>query len=126
MQLALRGLIGLVGVFNVAVGLGFLFAPARLAKTFFLSPIGVEGMATLRADFPGFFIGSAVFALLAAARNRADWLLVPLLMIAIALTGRTVSLFLDGAGPLSFPPMVAEAVMVVLLGFGYRSLGKKI
>lgn len=126
MQMVLRALIGLVGVFNMVVGLGFMLVPARLARTFFLSPIGVEGLATLRADFPGFFIGSSVFAVLAAARNRADVLLVPLLMIAIALSGRVVSLLLDGSTPASFPPIVAEAVMFVLLAGGYRSLGNKV
>lgn len=125
MQNLLRALIGLVGLFNMVVGLGFMFVPARLAKTFFLSPIGIEGMATLRADFPGFFIASSVFAVLAAARNRADLLLAPVVMIAIALTGRIVSILLDGSTSASFPPLIVEAAMLVLLGVGYRRLGNR-
>ena len=52
----MRVVIGLIAVFNIAIGLGFLLNPAKLAGQFFLSPLGSQGLATLRADFPGFFI----------------------------------------------------------------------
>lgn len=111
----LRLLVGLVGLFNIAIGLAFLFNPAGAAANFFLIPDGQQGMATLRADFPGFFITGGSFALLGAVQRDARALLVPVLLLAIAITGRSVSLVADGIGPEAIPPMLAEAVMIGLL-----------
>jgi hypothetical protein len=116
----MRAVIGLIGLFNIAIGLGFLFSPARLAADFFLSPLGSQGLATLRADFPGFFITGGVFALIGAAKRDGNALLVPVLLLAIAITGRALSLVLDGAAPTAWPPMIAEAVMIAALLLGRK------
>lgn len=121
----LRLLVGAIGLFNIAIGLGFLFNPAGLAAQFFLIPDGSQGMATLRADFPGFFITGGTFALIGALQKDARALLVPMLLLAIALTGRLVSLLADGMPPTAFPPMVAEAVMITLLALARRSFGRR-
>jgi hypothetical protein len=110
-----RLVIGLVGLVNIALGLMFLFQPRELAARFFLEPIGTQGLATLRADFPAFFLVGGLFALLGAVRAERAPLAVPMLLLAIALAGRTLSLVADGAPPTAFPPMVAEAVMILLL-----------
>lgn len=125
MRSIMRVVIGLVGLFNLAVGIGFLFVPQQLAAAFFLSPIGTQGMATLRADFPGFFIGASVFALLGAWRADARLLLVPMLMLGLALTGRVVSIALDGMAPTAIQPMVVEVVMLALLLVARRSFAQR-
>jgi hypothetical protein len=117
----MRGVIGLVGLFNISIGLLFLAQPAKLGAAFFLSPLTSQGLATLRADFPGFFIGASVFALYGAWRSDARPLLVPLVMLGLALFGRFISLALDGVGPAAIPPMVVEAVMITLLVVARRS-----
>lgn len=119
-----RALVGLLGLFNLVIGFGFLLYPAKMCSGFFLSPIGTQGLASLRADFPSFFITSALFALYGAWRGRCAPLLVPLIMIAIALSGRIIGLIVDGAAPTAFPPMVVEAVMMAILLAGYRVLGR--
>lgn len=118
----MRGIIGLVGLFNIVIGLGFLLIPAKLATAFFLTPIGTQGLATLRADFPGFFIGASLFALAGAIRNKAAPLLVPLVLVSLALFGRFVSLALDGFAPSAVQPMVVETVMILILLAGFRTL----
>ncbi|OYQ29389.1 hypothetical protein CHU93_07780 [Sandarakinorhabdus cyanobacteriorum] len=115
MTMILRVLVAAVGLFNIAIGLLFLFNPAGAAANFFLIPDGSQGMATLRADFPGFFITGGSFALIGALQKDGRALLVPVMLLAIALTGRAVSLVADGIGPDAIPPMVAEAVMISLL-----------
>jgi hypothetical protein len=122
MQTMMRVLVGLVGAVNLSAGLAFLVAPARMAKAFYVTPIGVEGMATLRADFPGFFIGAAVFALWGAISGRTEHMVVPLVLLCIVLAGRCVSLGLDGSTPNSFPVMAAEAAMIAVLLMAIRSL----
>jgi hypothetical protein len=111
----LRVAVGLVGLFNIAIGLGFMFRPAQLAAAFFLSPVGSQGLATLRADFPGFFITGGAFAFIASLRRDRAAALVPIALLAIALLGRCISLIADGMAPTAIQPMVAEAVMISLL-----------
>ena len=115
MRTVMRIVIGLVGLLNIGIGLGFLLAPDKLATAFFLAPTTTQGLASLRADFTGFFIGAAVFALIGAWRADPRPLLVPLVMLALALFGRTVSLVIDGRGPEAMGPMILELVMLVLL-----------
>ncbi len=124
MRTALRIIIGIVGLFNVAIGFGFLLAPQKLGPAFFLDPMGSQGMATLRADFPGFFIGAAVFALVGAWTGQARPLLVPILMLGLALFGRFVSIAIDGMAPTAVQPMVVEAVMLTILLLGWRTFGR--
>lgn len=123
MQGVLRGAIGLIGITMLLIGIGFLLSPAKLALAFYIEPIGSQGLASIRADFSGFFIGASVFALIGAWRQQAAPLLVPLLMISIALFGRFLSLMLDGMGPAALPPMIAEAIMIGVLFLGYRAFG---
>lgn len=118
----LRVAVGLVGLFNIAIGLAFMFRPAQLAVAFFLTPVGSQGLATLRADFPGFFITGGGFALAAALRRDARAVMVPVALLAIALTGRCVSLLADGMAATAIQPMVVEAVMISLLLLYRRGL----
>lgn len=111
----LRILVGAIALFNIAIGLMFLANPAGAAVGFFLTPVGSQGLATLRADFPGFFITGGVFALIGAVRGHGQPLQVPLLLLAIALAGRCVSLALDGVAATAYPPMLAEAIMIATL-----------
>ena len=122
MRNATRAAIALVGLFNLAIGLAFLADPARLGASFFLAPGGIQGLATMRADFPAFFVTGGAFALLGAWRSRSAPLAVPLLLLGIALFGRFVSLAADGASPTAFQPMIAEAVMIAILLGGRRAL----
>ena len=115
MRMIFRLLVGLVGLFNIGMGLAFLLRPAQMAADFYLTPIGSQGLATIRADFTAFFLVGGLFALLGAWRADPAPLKVPALLLSIALFGRTLSLVLDGVQPTAFPPMIAEAVMVLIL-----------
>lgn len=115
MKQAMRITVGLVGLVNLVIGLGFLLAPLRLGARFFVVPIGAQGMATMRADFPAFFITGAAFSLIAARRADPRPLLVPLTLLGLALFGRFVSIALDGTAPTTVQPMVAEAVMLLIV-----------
>lgn len=119
-----RALVALVGLFNVVLGLGFLVDPAGSALRFFLSPLGTQGMATLRADFTAFFVVGGAAALIGAWRRDRGLLLVPIALLGVAITGRMVSLVADGAPATAFPPMVVEALMIALLLLGRRALAE--
>ena len=121
MRNVMRAVVTLVGLFNLALGLSFLFDPAQAGLRFFLTSLGTQGMATMRADFTAFFVTGAIFALIGAWRAWRTPLLVPLLLLSIAISGRAVSLVVDGAPHQAFPPMIVEAVMILLLALGWRS-----
>ncbi len=121
MNAVLRGLIGLVGLFNLILGLGFLFTPARTAAPFFLTADNIQGLATLRADFSGFFILAAACAFYGAWKQYAAPLLVPMALFSIAILGRSIGLVLDGVTSTAFTPMIVEAVMIAILLTGWRS-----
>ena len=120
MTFMMRLIVGLLGLFLAGMGLMFLINPAEKAADFAMTPVGSQGLASLRADFTAFFLVGGLFALLGAWRTDPAPLKVPILLLAVALFGRTVSLVLDGAGPMAWPPMVAEAVMIAILLLGQR------
>lgn len=120
MRNIVRGVVGLVGLFNVVLGLGFLVDPAQAGLRFFLTSLGTQGMATIRADFTAFFVTGGVFALVAAWRAWRWPLCVPLTLLGIAIVGRAISLVADGAPGIAFTPMAAEALMIAILSLGWR------
>lgn len=120
MRNVMRAVVGLVGLFNILLGLGFLIDPAQAGLRFFLTSLGTQGLATMRADFTAFFVAAGSFALIAAWHARRTALLVPLTLLGVAISGRVVSLIADGAPGKAFPPMVAEAVMIAILALGWR------
>src|SRR5262249_52971031 len=66
MRNVVRGITGLVGLFNIVLGLGFLLDPAQAGLRFFLVSLGTQGLATMRADFTAFFVTGGAFAIIAA------------------------------------------------------------
>lgn len=125
MKILMRALVLLVAAFNILMGVGFLLQPARLAQGFFLTPEGSQGLATLRADFTAFFIVGGAFAAYGAWRARGGPLVVPIALLGVALTGRFVSLALDGMAPGAYVPMAIEAVMIAVLLGARAVFGKR-
>lgn len=117
-----RGLVGLVGLFMLFMGARFLISPAEMGAQFFLAPQGAQGLASIRADFTGFFLGVGFFALYGAWKERRDALLVPLFLLIVAIIGRIVGIIADGITPTTFAPMIGEAIMIAILAFGYKVL----
>jgi hypothetical protein len=107
----MRIAVGLVGAFNLLLGMGFLFSPVQLAARFALSP-----------DFPAFFITGAIFAMVGAWRADPKPLLIPLVLLSLALSGRFISIAIDGMVSTTFPPMIAEALMIGIILLARRVL----
>lgn len=124
MDTALRVAVGIVGFLLIVIGLIFLVHPEFMAAQFYITPIGSQGLATIRADFPAFFLTGGGFALWGAWKKHAEPLKVPLVLLGLALFGRFVSLVFDGVGPSAFPPMILEAVMIGILLAASRSFAR--
>ena len=124
MQKILRVIIGLFSILFIALAASFLFDPARAAAGLGVGPLAPLGLATLRGDFFAFFAAGGVLSLEGAIRNDARFLTAPLLMIALTLAGRLITVAVGGFDPAMAPPMVVEAVIVLLLAFGRRHLAR--
>ena len=122
MRLILTALLFLFGLFNLLLGIGFFVDPVGLGTQFNLSPIGLGGIAVLRADLTAFFLVAGGCQLWGGWRRNGDLLLIPALLFGIAFTGRAVSAVLDGPAPGFATPMTVEALQVILALAAWRVL----
>lgn len=120
LRLVLIGLIFLLGLFDLFVGLGFLFDPEGWGALFGLTATGAQGLSTLRGDFTAFFCVTAFCMMWGAWRRNGDLLLVPAALMGTVLLARIFSLALDGTYPGFALPMGIEALHVLLLIAAWR------
>ena len=122
MRLILTALIFLLGLFDLFMGLNFLFNPVETAAGFGLLAQGNAGMSSLRADFAAYFCVIAVSMMWGAWRRNGDLLLVPAALMGTTLAVRGFSLAVDGTYPVAFLLMSVELVHVILLIATWRTL----
>ncbi len=121
-----RLLVGLFGLLSVATALGLWFAMEGLLTNLGIAPTdlagGLVGRATVRADIAGLFAGMGVAMLLAARHQSRSWTNVVLLFVTMAITGRIISVFLDGGPAIVWPPIAIEAAIIALVLWYRRGL----
>ncbi len=122
MKIFLRILIGIAGTLGLAAACWFWLKPETAASGVGLAIANATGSATIRADIAGFFGASGLFALAAAVRNQSHFAVGTLVLMAFALFGRVVNVFLAGWNPLFLPPMIIEVVVVALFAFAVRAM----
>ncbi len=114
MILFLRAALFVGGLFFVVAGIGFLLDPATYGAEFGLTARGAHGLATIRADLTAFFVVSGACMIWGGWARNGDPLLVSAALMAIALFGRIVGLVQDGSYAGYWPPMVVEALTIIL------------
>lgn len=118
MQMVLRVLAGLAGLLGVFIALSTWADPTKFPATLGLQGVGGLGEATIRADVAGFFGTFGLLALAGAVRGEARLFTAPLLLIAIALAGRALTVVLSGFEPAMAQPMVIELVLLAIFAAG--------
>lgn len=124
MQMIARILVGVAGLLGMLVALRLWMAPEDVAAQLGIQAAGPLGVASIRADIAGFFAAGGAFSVLAAIRNRAVLLTAPMVLIGLALTGRLITLALNGVSNDMIPPVAVEAVMLAILAFGRMRLAR--
>lgn len=114
MALVLRALLFVGGLFFVMMGIGFLFDPAGSGADFGIAANGAHGLASIRADMTAFFIVAGGCMIWGGWARNGDPLLVSAALMFIALVGRSIGLVQDGTYDGWWPPMVVEALTVIL------------
>ncbi len=115
MRLVLRLLIGLIGFLSTLMMASLWFKMDALFGQLGLTPSGLVGRATIRADLAGLFGSIGLFSLMAAVRESRTWALGALVATSTAIVGRLVGVVLDGSGPGVWSPVIVEAVIILLL-----------
>ncbi|MDB5471333.1 MAG: sulfatase [Caulobacter sp.] len=123
-RIGTRLLLGFVGALALLIASRFWLAPAETAAQFALEPKGAAGLGAIRADMAAFFAAAGGLSLIAAVRRESRWLWPVLLILALALSGRTLNLILTGGGPGVVAPMVVEAVLIGITLLAMRVLPK--
>ena len=124
MVFACRLIAFLIGFAFLAGALGFAVTPGMMEADFAVKATRVDGFGTLRADIGGAFAGIACFAFAGMRAGGAHWLRVPLVMVGAMLAVRLVHLGVDGVTPFGIRSTVIEIVLVALLAFAHRVLGR--
>ena len=120
----LRLIIGFVGLLALLLAARIWAGPALAAVQFGLGALAPLGLASLRADFAGFFAVAGGFALAAAIRDERRLLTAPLAMVGLALAGRCFTVLHDGLAPPMLAPMLIEAGLAVVFALGRTRLGQ--
>jgi hypothetical protein len=120
----LRVLVGVIGVLALLLAIRIWLGPTEPAARLGLQAVGGLGLSTLRADVGGFFAAGGLFALMGAIRSDARLLTPPLVLLALALAGRVLTVGLNGYAPEMLQPMVVEAVLVTVLFLARGQLAK--
>ncbi|MFC3079230.1 MBL fold metallo-hydrolase [Phenylobacterium terrae] len=122
MTQALRWLVGLYGLLFALLGLAGWAAPERLAERLGLATLTTAGLASLRADLGGLFVGLAVLCLAGAILRRRGLLAAALIVLAAILAGRLLGVVADGGLAETAASLAVEASAVAVLALALRAL----
>jgi len=117
-----RVTLGLIALFFVVGGLRFMLTPESMAAEFFISPLGVAGLSTVRADLGGAFVAVGVFIVLGLRPGATQWLYAAAIANAAFAVARGVGMVADGVVAHAVTACVVEVVIFVLLVIGARRL----
>jgi hypothetical protein len=116
MRTALTVLVTLVVVLPLlGMGAAALLQPAWMLDTLDLSPDGVVGLSTVRADIGGLLLATGVVSGLALVRPTGTYGWVAAGLMGSLVLGRLVGLGLDGTHPDLAGPLAFEVGMLGLL-----------
>ena len=114
-QLILRVLSSLVGLILLLMGLGFLILPEVFAINLFIEPTRAVGINSLRGDLGALFLGMSFFCLLAILSSYRRLLLIPIVFLALVVTGRLVSYVIDDNPIVLVSSLISELVFLSIL-----------
>ncbi|MBU1374441.1 MAG: MBL fold metallo-hydrolase [Alphaproteobacteria bacterium] len=118
----LRVFVAAYGLLFTALGVGFWFAPQRLARQFHLEALNDPGLATLRADFGGLFLTLAALCFAGAWTRRRAFPIAAAALLALAVVGRLIGWGATGTLGGQAQSLGVELSAIALLAIYARSL----
>lgn len=123
MNRRLRILLSVPAVVFIAIGAAWFVAPARIAPVLGLTLAEGKGLSSQVGDLGSFFLTAGTCMLFAAVKDKRFWLIPPLLLIAIAASGRVVAWAVHGAS-LAVDMLAVELPVCLLLYMASRESGR--
>lgn len=120
------GLVGIVGLLSILTAFQHWFDLNSIELQRGIVGNSVAGNANIRADVGGIFLAIGIFMLLASWKRSAHWALATLLLILSALTGRLLSLSIDGIGTGILPPILIEMLFAGMMAVAWRLWSEKV
>lgn len=117
MAILVRILVGLVAALFLFIGFGIWFDFDSTVAGLGLVSDNPLGRAAVRADFGALFFGVGGMSAMAAWQRSRTYAFGAMLLLIIALSGRVVSLILEGPAPGGTEPMVVEALGIAILAW---------
>ena len=116
----------LIALLFLVMGISFVFDPAAGAAQVGVTPLGADGLNTIRGDLGGLFLSCAILLLLGIWRGEGAWLIsVAVLMLVIA-SGRLIGFVVDGSpGEAPLTAFISELVIAAGLIYSSRRIGAK-
>lgn len=114
----------LAGLFSLAMGAMAFLDPTQLGAALGINAATPLGLNSIRADLGAFFLASAIACGLALFTRRPNVLWGAMTLYLIAVIGRILGVAIDGAPAGVAQPIIIELVIVAMLGFGARTLGR--
>jgi len=114
MHTILRAGVGLAGVVFIALGAGWWLIPETVSPNLGLVLQGGVGRSTQIGDFGAFFLTVGLCMVSGAYTTRRHWFYPPMLLLALAATGRSVAWLFHDA-PLAYDMIAVELLVVGLL-----------
>ena len=121
-MLALRIVLGALGLLSLMIAARILADPSAAAAQFGLLVNGPLGQATLRADVAALFAATGGLSVLAAFKGDGRFLLGPVCLIGAALAGRLLNVIAAGFTINQVAPILIEVVTLAVLVAGFRGL----
>jgi hypothetical protein len=117
------GFTTLFGVLYLAIGLGWLAAPAVVAGALGASLLQGTGLATQLGDSAAFFLCSGVFMLYGVMKRDSGFLMAGALLIGLVAPARVLAWQMHGAA-LTLEPIVIEVLTFVVVFSAARAVRK--
>jgi uncharacterized membrane protein YphA (DoxX/SURF4 family) len=97
MDMSLKIVIWLIGLLFAFMGLNTMFDPLANVESLGLTPVGEQGLNTVRGDIAGLFLTCTVLLVLGLIKRRAEWFLAVAVLMAVIAFGRVIGFVLDGS-----------------------------
>ncbi len=110
-----KSLVGLLGLGNIGFGLIALLDPPRVASWLGLELLGVSAYGELRAVYGGLVLALGGAMIWGVFGNQPSWLAPLALLFGGLVSGRLISLSLDGWSTYTLAAAILEAAGALLL-----------
>lgn len=116
----------LIALLFLVMGVSFVFDPVASAAQVGVTPLGADGLNTIRGDLGGLFLSCAILLLLGIWRAEGAWLIAVAVLMLVIASGRLIGFVVDGSpGQATLTAFIFELVIAAGLIYSSRRIGGK-